>query len=576
VREPHPIVSLAGIWMHGCGLFFLPLVLGICVIGLTDSAEVAETGDIFLLLCFVFIGPPMLLQLVGILLRVVRERSLARQAGLRAGGLLGTVHRHVAIITPRGWGALGTGVIFIIFSLIFKWASLGMLAVFCLVLFYGVLGYASFVSTFLVRAFASGMGRAQSEVERAFQPAVIQTGEATEERFTLRQVPVPSGFNLLIEDRNPMVLQTESRYAIGAGARSREIILSGGLRVTPRGLHRVGPARVYFQDLFGLTRTAVASMATGTLKVLPRFRELEIIAPPKSRKGAPDVITQPHRYATEDFFRFKEYVAGDDTRRIHWRLSVRTGKLILRTPETREITTESVVLLLDSYLPRGQLLKDAVGMGDILDRLVETWISLARELQDKGSQVSLVALADDGSGKLAAEVVEAAAGSRRRWQDLGARVRWQGEMDLPALAAAVGEDAHAVAVSSRFTAPPPEPLPGQSFTWIYLPPQEALTPPVPKGLHVLLQGKLFQYMKAAVRLPAPVGSDENTFMREVLDYLDDSAIYKARNRLYHRAQRLGAGTMAKLVGRGDTVYRLVPGAGRHRLVGVSAGEGSAL
>jgi len=576
VREPHPLWSLAGIGMHGCGLFFLPLVIGACVTGLMGAAEVAETGDVFLLLCFVFIGPPMVLQLVGIVLRVARERKMARATGQPSGEFLSTLHRHVSIITSRGWGALGTGIIFICLSLSFKWASLGMLAVFCLVLFYGVLGYASFVSTFQVKAFASGMGRAQSEVQRAFQPAVIQAGEAVEERFTLRQVPVPAGFNLLIEDRNPAVLQTESRYTVGAGARSREIRLSGGIRVTPRGLHHVGPARVYFQDLFGLTRTSVASLATGTLKVLPPFRALEIVAPPRSRQGAPDVITQPHRYATEDYFRFKEYVPGDDTRRIHWRLSVRTGKLVVRQPETREITTQSVVLLLDSYLPQGQLLKDAIGMGEILDRLVETWISMAKELQDRGTQVSLVTVADDGSGKLVAEVVDAGTGSRRRWQDLGARVRWQGVMDLPTLAREVGENAHAVAVSSRFTAPPPEPLPGQTFTWIYLPPQEALTPPVPKGLHVLLQGKVFEYVKTAVRLPGPAGSDENTFVREVLDYLDQSAVYKARYRLFHRAQRLGSGTMKKLIARGETVYRLVPGAGRHKLEGISAGSGSVL
>jgi uncharacterized protein (DUF58 family) len=567
---------MAGIWMHGCGLFFLPVIIGICAVGIMGATEVAQTGDVFALLALVFIGPPMVLQLLGIILRVSRERRLAREAGIKAGGTLGALYRHVAIVTPRGWSALGTGMIFILLSVAFKWASLGMLAVLCLLLFYGILGFASFVSTFQVKAFASGMGRSQSEVTRSLQPAVVTAGEPALERFVLRQVPVPAGFNLLIEDRNPPVLRTESRYAVGSGARSREVTISGGFRVTPRGLHRLGPARVYFQDIFGLTRTAVASMASGTLKVLPRFRPLEIIAPPRSRQGAPDVLTQPHRYATEDFFRFKEYIAGDDTRRIHWRLSVRTGKLVVRQPETREITTQSVVLLLDNYLPKGQMLKDAVGMGEILDRLVETWISIAKELSERGTQVSLVTVADDGEGNLVTELIEAGRGSRRRWQDLGARVRWQGHVDLPTLAREVGEGAHAVAVSSRFSAPPPTPLPGQSFTWIYLPPQEALSRPEPVGLNLLARGHILRFLRSTVQLPGPAGSDENTMVREVRDFFEDNAIYNARSRLHIRAQKHGAGTMKQLVARGDTVYRLVPGAGCHKLVGVSAGQGGAL
>jgi len=34
--------------------------------------------------------------------------------------------------------------------------------------------------------------------------------------------------------------------------------------------------------------------------------------------------------------------------------------------------------------------------------------------------------------------------------------------------------------------------------------------------------------------------------------------------------------MQKLIARGEAVYRLVPGAGRHKLEGVSAGDGGVL
>jgi len=159
-------------------------------------------------------------------------------------------------------------------------------------------------------------------------------------------------------------------------------------------------------------------MATAQLKVLPRFRELAIIQPPRSHLEAPDVLTRPQRYATEDYFRFKEYAAGMDTRRIHWRLSIRTGTLQVRQPETKEISTQRILLVLDCYLPPGRMLSDAVGMGQVLDGLVETWISLASELVERGDQVTLAAPVDDGDGNIRVEQLSCGgggAGAGRTW-----------------------------------------------------------------------------------------------------------------------------------------------------------------
>ena len=408
-------------------------------------------------------------------------------------------------------------------------------------------------------------------------PAVILSGEAAEERFHLTEVPVPAGFMLLIEDRNPPELGTESRYAVGAGARRKVITLSGRFRKTPRGLHRLGPAQIWYQDALGFTRVSVASLATADLKVLPRFRELDIIEPPRSRLEAPDVLTRPHRFPTEDYFRFKEYAAGMDTRRIHWRLSIRTGQLQVRQPETKEITTRRVLLALDCFLPRGRMLSDAVGVETVLDRLVETWLSLANELIERGDQVSIVAPVDDGEGNIVVERLDCAAQTRRRWQDMGARARWQGVYDLPAVLGEVGDDLDAVVVSSRFFAPPPEPLGGQSFTWVYRPPLESLGPPEPAFWLLelgLAEGLTLQAVLQFIQLPGPVGSDRNWFVRRWRDSWERMVAYEARRRLRFIAQREGERTMSALMSRGETVYRLEPGVVGHRLVGLVSGTSS--
>lgn len=581
MSAPHPLRSLFGISAQGCGILFLPFAVALACSAFFDVSEVADTGGALTVVALIFILPPLALQVIGVIVKVGRERKmLLAEGSLRVDTALASVHRHMRIVTPRGWGALVTGLWFIVLALAAKWASLGLLAVLSLLLFYMVLGVSSFVSTFLVRTFANGLGRNQAGIMRELSPAVVLAGESAEERFHLTRVPVPPGFILLIEDDNVPQVRTKSRYAVGAGARRTRVTLSGRFRHTPRGLHRMGPAEIFYQDALGFTRVSVASVATATLKVLPRFKKLTIVDPPRSKLDAPDVLTRPHRYATEDPFKFKEYHAGDDTRRIHWRLSIRTGRLQVRVPETREISTKQVVLVLDSYLPRGRVLDDAVGMSKVLDHLVETWLSLAHELQERGDQVTLVACVDDGDGNMGVETVEGRA-SHRRWQDLGARVRWQGRYDLPQLLdqADGGLDvtSHGVAVSSRFYAPPQQALGGDSFTWVYLPPLTALGSTEPSFWRLWLNSDNSDNTGTAAlgrifRLPGPVGSDQNRTLAQVQDAWQDYVEYQARRRLRFIARRRGAATLKALSSRDETVYRLEPGVGGgHRLVGLVAG-----
>lgn len=576
-RPPGVLGSLLAIGAHAFGLFLLPFAVGVSAGALVDASEVLETAHVMTVLAVIFILPPFLAQLAGILLKVRRERAfLARQGRVDTAVLLAAVRRHTSIVTPRGWAVLLTGLWFVALSLIFQWASLGLVAVISLLLFYLVLGGSSFVSTFLVRTFAAGLGRGVAGVRRELSPAVVTSGEPAEERFVLTRVPVPAGFVLLIEDPNPPELATESRYAVGAGARRGIVTVSGRFRRTPRGLWRLGPASIWYQDALGFTRVSVASLATAELKVLPRFHPLEIVSPPRSPLEAPDLLTRPHRFASEDHFRFKEYAAGDDTRRIQWRLSMRAGRLTVRQPESREISTHRVVLVLDTWQPPGPLLEDALGIAAVLDRLVETWISLAQELVERGDRVLLVAAADDGRGELVVEKVAGDRQARRRWQDLGARVRWQGRLDVGALLAGLGAEGRAVVVSSRFQ-PPAAPPPGEEPTWVYLSPVDALGPPIPFWEELVGPGPGAggRLVERLFRLPGPAGSDEAGFSREWRDLWRARRIWGARARLRRVAARDGVRVQDTLVAQGCAVYLLVPGPTCHRLLGLSAGKRAA-
>lgn len=565
------IRHLLGIAWHLGGLFALPFLVAFTAALFFEVSEVGDTLPVLLGLSAVLIVPSFFALAVGVVLKVGRELRLLREQRGRVDleSTLGTLHRHLAIVTPRGWAIFLTGMLFVVAALGAKWASLSVVAVFSLMLFYTVVGLTSFVSTFLVGAFEAGMRR-RGSIRRQMSPAVILAGEATEERFLFDRVPVPPGYYLLIEDELPLKLGTISRYAVGSGASRQGLVVGGRLRRTPRGSYRVGPANVYYQDVLGLTRLSIASLATATLKVLPRFRPLRIVEPPRSRLETPDILTRPHRFPTEDYFRFREYISGDDTRRIHWKLSVRAGSLTVRQPETKEISTKNVLLALDAWLPRGRMLADSVGVEEILDRLVETWISLAKELTERGDRVTMVAMARDEEGAMKVELLRCSKGGHARWQDLGARVSWQGEADIPRLLEESGDNTHAVVVSSRFAAPVGE-LGELDLTWVFLPPQDALGDE-DLSLVGALGGSRLRALSWLALLPFPAGSDENGFFAQLRILRGTAERLAARRRLRSVAKAQGNRTLAALVGRGDTVYRLEPGAAGHRLVGVAAGR----
>jgi hypothetical protein len=230
-----------------------------------------------------------------------------------------------------------------------------------------------------------------------------------------------------------------------------------------------------------------------------------------------------------------------------------------------------VVIVLDSFLPSGGMLDDAIGMEEVLDRLVEVWISLAKDLTERGDRTSLLAMVRTRDGTIAPELVVCQKGGHVRWQDLGARAVWQGGKDVGALLATLGADQHAIVVSSRFLAPPPEAFGGETLTWVWLAPSEALGARDPSLLDVLSNDPKRPWLWF-LREPFPAGSDENALFAQAREVSEHYRRLSARARLRQLARTRGDAVYAALLARGDAVYRLQPGVGTHRLVGVSAGR----
>ena len=371
-------------------------------------------------------------------------------------------------------------------------------------------------------------------------------------RFHFERVPLPAGFQLRVHQRLPARLATESRHLVGAASAGQRVTLARAIRRTPRGDYRIGPADIAYSDLFGLTRVAVAQAAGARLRVLPRLFPVGLQDTPRALAPEDGALSALRRTPTEDYFRFRDYQPGDDTRRLHWKLSLKVGRLQVRLPESVPVTRRRVRLVLDNHAP-WHLVAHAASelvLGDALDRLVEVWLSLARALTERGENVTLVLPTGDPARPF--EELACRRGSQALWRDLGARARWQGTTDFPGAAAAAERNLFIAVVTARFESLPPLPPPqGAWLTWVFHPLDDALPAPVPGTgpLGAATAADLFT-------LPFPPGAEENNLRTAQRRARARRGLELTRANIERMALTAGRAAEAALRARGEPFYRV--------------------
>jgi uncharacterized protein (DUF58 family) len=508
--------------MHTALLFVLPWLTGAFVGMVFDVQEVSETKGRFATLFSMVIVPLLVLQLAAIGIKVGREIRVRRAEGGRGFHVLvDAVDRHVRVLTGRGMGMAVVSLIMVGLALSLKWGQLGVLAVAGLGIMYIASTAATVTSAFAVRAFDDRVKRGRGAIDREMSPTVVDAGDAVEERFVLARVPVPAGFRLHIEESLPVRLGGDTRFALDRSVSRAEVTVTAPLPRTPRGLYRLGPAEIWYEDVLGLTRVYVASRATASLRALPRLRPVVFDKNPRSMTKADGPLSMLSPRATEEHFRTRQYVAGDDLRRVHWKQSINTGQLIVRVPESVPFAPSRVRLVLDTYLPPGWRVAAHAGgrklrdgeravarapevLDDVLDLLVEGWIGLANTLLKRGEAVSLVTAVRDGERVVVREI-ECKRGEERKWRAVGSDVGWQHEFPLDALFASVpalptskGKPGSSVIVSAGLWLGGGRPAPGTSFV---VADGSTVVPDLPKDdWGALKRFFFFDY---------PVGADDN-------------------------------------------------------------------
>lgn len=222
-------------------------------------------------------------------------------------------------MTRRGWSVLGAG-----FGLWVVGRMLGIGELFQLALVLVMLCLLSLVHV--------SWGRHHLQVERHLPAVRVHRGS-----YLGLELSVTNPHRLrtplvtLIEDLPPPL--GTHKFSVTVEPR-RQRLISYGLWPDRRGLYTLPPTRTLVGDPFGLARRTGSHGSSSTLIVYPRVEELA------SPEGSSARLTRGTRSrhlpaaGGEDFYGIRDYVPGDDRRKVHWRSTARTGRLMVREDET--------------------------------------------------------------------------------------------------------------------------------------------------------------------------------------------------------------------------------------------------
>jgi hypothetical protein len=442
-----------------------------------DEKILHEVAPVLILLWIVMAGMLMM--------RYVETRELRRRT-------LASPWIAVDILTSTGVSMLWLGAGALLLAGKTGWASLSVI---------GILGLGTaYLVTAWTALVACGYDRWRSaKVDRSIIPQIATEGEPLREEVKISGIPIPAGMRLFISG-TAMKHGASSRYVVGAESSRADVALSSDLGPALRGEHEAPPLQIWLGDVLGITRSPIIEGGEATFAVLPRPAAIENAKKLLGSGGDAAVASPTQQLPTEGTFRIREYVPGDDTRRIHWVRSAQQDQLIMRLPDEVPPADPVVQLILDNELPVVEPMTSRAP-DDLLDALVRVWLGIGKSLAAAGTRVVLVT-AVEHNGRL--RRIERTLFPRTTGEALrvGMRVVWQDRLTLDVLAGKCeGKQMKQIVVTGR----PRRTRHGDDIAWVVVP-EGVWTKPEPMLPEI-----------SATTHPYPSGAPENRGAERTLE-----------------------------------------------------------
>ncbi|MEU4219558.1 DUF58 domain-containing protein [Actinoplanes sp. NPDC026623] len=234
--------------------------------------------------------------------------------------------RRLGGVTARGAGVLGTAIALLFLGFRFGYPDLALL---------GTAAAIAVGSGVVFAVWRPGLG-----VERVAEPDRVARGEPANMTLTVRNRSRLRAANLVALDRCGAASVPVPLLRLRPGRDTTVVYPVPTLR---RGVVPVGPLRVTRGDPLGLMTLSRTYGETTTVWVHPRIHLLRAVPAGMARSldGRIDKVPQ----GTITFDSLREYVYGDELRRVHWRSSAKVGELMVR--EQLDTSEPTIIVLLD-------------------------------------------------------------------------------------------------------------------------------------------------------------------------------------------------------------------------------------
>jgi Protein of unknown function DUF58 len=184
------------------------------------------------------------------------------------------------------------------------------------------------------------MWRPRLGVQRLAEPDRVARGDSARMTLTVRNTSRLLPANLVASDRVGSGSVPVPLLRLRPG---KDTTVAYPVPTRRRGVVEVGPLRVTRGDPLGLVRLARTYGDVAKVWVHPRVHRLRAVPAGMARSLDGRIDKVPHGTITFDSLR--EYVVGDDLRRVHWRSSAKAGELMVR--EQLDPSEPAIVVLLD-------------------------------------------------------------------------------------------------------------------------------------------------------------------------------------------------------------------------------------
>lgn len=202
--------------------------------------------------------------------------------------------------------------------------------------------------------------------------------------LTVRNTGRLSTTLLGVRDVVPDVLPASPGFVLaplrpGGAARLRYEVVG-----STRGVHELGPVEVALRDPFGVARRRQLIGDTDKLVVYPPVHRLAVGLPLRGLTGTGGG-SRPRPGATGDeLATVREYVQGDDLRKVHWATTAHRGQLMVRQDESPQRPDALIVLDVRASAHRG------IGPDHSLETAASAAASVCYHVAERGFDAALV------------------------------------------------------------------------------------------------------------------------------------------------------------------------------------------